>query len=68
MTTPDGTPQPDPPGEQFTLTLEALPDSRPVAVRLRLVLKDLLRREKFRCVRLSGGVPRADHQDEEEGR
>jgi hypothetical protein len=34
---------------RFVLEVEALPDERPWPIRLRLVLKDLLRREGFRC-------------------
>jgi hypothetical protein len=35
--------------ERFVLTLRALRDRRPAAVRLRLLLKDLLRAGNFRC-------------------
>jgi hypothetical protein len=45
--------------ERITLELEALPSDRSVEVRLRLVLKDLLRRQQFKCVRLSGAEPAA---------
>jgi hypothetical protein len=39
-------------GERERIVLELVPlaSDRPVAVRLRLVLKDLLRQEQFRCV------------------
>jgi hypothetical protein len=36
------------------LDLVALPDQRPVAVRVRLALKHLLRAQKLKCVRLDG--------------
>jgi hypothetical protein len=35
---------------RFNLVLEELPSCRPVWVRLRLVLKDLLRKQQFRVV------------------
>jgi hypothetical protein len=60
MTTPTTTDaQPDPPRERVLLTLESLPSDRPIAVRLRLVLKELLRRQQFKCVEvteLKGGT------------
>jgi hypothetical protein len=41
----------------IVLTLRPLPSDRPAAVRLRLILKDILRRAQFRCVGLSGALP-----------
>jgi hypothetical protein len=50
------------------LELEALPSDRPLAVRLRLLLKDLLRRQQLKCVRLSApadaGDDNPDRQEE----
>jgi hypothetical protein len=43
--------------EHIVLTLVPLADPRPVEVRLRLVLKDLLRQQRFRCVGLTGKPP-----------
>jgi hypothetical protein len=53
--------------ERVVLTLEALPSDRPLAVRLRLLLKDLLRREQLKCVRLDwpGPKPAPDASDED---
>jgi hypothetical protein len=66
MSTPTSTPGPDPPRERVVLTLEALPSDRPFAVRLRLILKDLLRREQMRCVRIDrpmgGATPDAGEE------
>jgi hypothetical protein len=50
--TPDAGARPDPLEAPVTLTLVPLADARPVAVRLRMVLKDLLRQQRFKCVRL----------------
>lgn len=41
-----------PNGERYRLTLLALPDDTPVAIRLRCVLKGLLRGWRFRCERV----------------
>jgi hypothetical protein len=43
---------PDTGREHIVLELVPLADARPVAVRLRMVLKDLLRQQRFKCVRL----------------
>ncbi len=39
-------------GERIRLTLRALPDSLPVAQRLRLALKTLLRRDRLQCLKV----------------
>jgi hypothetical protein len=39
-----------PGGERVSLLLQAKPSDRPLGVRMRLVLKDLLRREDLRCL------------------
>jgi hypothetical protein len=58
-------PRPDPLEAPVTLTLVPLPDGRPVAARLRIILKDLLRREKFKCVRLDWPGAVTDLDDDE---
>jgi hypothetical protein len=40
--------------DPITLQLRPLPSDRPLAIRLRRVLKELLRREQLRCVRIAG--------------
>ncbi|MBI5864075.1 MAG: hypothetical protein HZB38_06160 [Planctomycetes bacterium] len=39
-------------GERIRLALRALPDSLPLAQRLRLALKTLLRRDRLRCLKV----------------
>lgn len=41
-------------GQDIVLRLRPLPDTVPVAVRLRALLKTALRRDRLRCVGLSG--------------
>lgn len=54
--------------EQYHLTLEVLPESRPSAIRLRLLLKDMLRRLKIRCVRIAEIVPSSGDQPQGTGK
>jgi hypothetical protein len=65
MTDPAGpeAPQPPPRG-RFLLVLEALPSDRPVAVRLRNLLKTALRRDELRCVRVTE-LPAVGGEDHE---
>jgi hypothetical protein len=53
-----------PGGEQVEITLRALPDAVPVAVRLRAVLKFALRSCRLRCLRVIDvpGDVRADRE------
>jgi hypothetical protein len=44
----------DPSHERIVLELEPLPSDRPLSIRLRLLLKDLLRRQQLRCVAITG--------------
>jgi hypothetical protein len=44
-------------GERIILELVPLADSRPVEVRLRLVLKQLLRAQGFRCMKIDRQPP-----------
>jgi hypothetical protein len=49
------------PALHFRVELRALPDDRPVEIRLRHALKTMLRRDRLRCVRLEG-IALADQQ------
>lgn len=48
------------------LTLRPLPDTVPVAVRLRHVLKRLLRDHRFRCIRIDWHKAPEDAQEGEQ--
>jgi hypothetical protein len=46
--------------KRIVLELVELPSDRPLAIRLRLVLKDLLRRQQLRCVSIHEAPAAAD--------
>jgi hypothetical protein len=50
-------------GETFLLRLRAVRDSRPAAIRLRLLLKDLLRGYGFRCEKVEDVTPPAAEKE-----
>jgi hypothetical protein len=50
----------------ISLVLRPLADTVPVSVRLRAALKTLLRRDRLKCVRVSG-MPAAMHQTTKAG-
>jgi hypothetical protein len=64
VSTPPDTAGRDPPRERVVLTLEAMPSDRPFATRLKLVLKDLLRRQQLKCIDVSW--PKADRPPDAE--